>query len=407
MAVRALRLSGTFDALRNRDFRWLWFGRLASSATFEMGSVAQGWLVYQLTGSAFALGWVGAGWSVSTLLLSLYGGAITDRVEKRNLLLWTRVAMLANSLVIGLLISLDLIQVWHLAASSLFTGVLFAFMMPAQQAIISDLVDQRTLLNAVSLNSVGMGLMGIFCASLAGLLIETVGVAGVYYTQALLYVLAVYTIVKLPLTGAASNSDGSVWADLKDGIRYLRLSPALLVLLGLGLVRVWFVMPYRTLMPAFTRDVLGFDAAGLGMLMSATGAGALTSSLIMCAVGDCRGKGKLLLLGGIVVGASLVLFVSVPVMACTFLFVAVIGASSNVVMVMNNTLVQTHSEVAYRGRVLSVYMMLWGLTPLGTIPAGALADRFGVPIVVIVQGVLTMALFVAAALVRPEIKEME
>jgi hypothetical protein len=154
--------------------------------------------------------------------------------------------------------------VWHLAASSLFTGILFAFMMPAQQAIISDLVDQRTLLNAVSLNSVGMGLMGIFCASLAGVLIETVGVAGVYYTQALLYVLAVYTIVKLPLTGSANGSTASVWADLKDGIHYLRVSPALLVLLGLGLVRVLFVMPYRTLMPAFTRDVLGFDAADLG-----------------------------------------------------------------------------------------------------------------------------------------------
>ena len=406
MTVRALRLAGTFDALRNRDFRWLWFGRLASSATFEMGSVAQGWLVYQLTGSAFALGWVGAGWSISTLVLSLYGGAITDRVEKRYLLLWTRVGMLVNSVIVGLLISLGLIQVWHLAASSLFTGILFAFMMPAQQAIISDLVDEGTLLNAVSLNSVGMGLMGIFCASLAGLLIETVGVEGVYYTQALLYILAVYTIVKLPVTGAANNSGASVWADLKDGIRYLRVSPALLVLLGLGLVRVLFVMPYRTLMPAYTRDVLGFDASGLGMLMSATGAGALVSALLVCAAGDCRGKGKLLLLGGVIVGAALVLFVSIPGMVTTFAFVALIGAFNNVVMVMNNTLVQTHSDIAYRGRVLSVYMMLWGLTPLGTIPAGALADRFGVPIVVIVQGALTIALFIAAAVIRPEIKDM-
>ena len=277
MSVRALRLNGTFDALRNRDFRWLWFGRLASSATFEMGSVAQGWLVYQLTGSAFALGWVSAGWSISTLILSLYGGVITDRVEKRTLLLWTRIAMLTNSLAVGLLISAGLIQVWHLAASSLFTGVLFAFMMPAQQAIISDLVDRRTLLNAVSLNSVGMGLMGIFCASLAGVLIESVGVAGVYYTQALLYLLAIYTIAKLPLTGSANDSSNSVWSDLKDGVHYLRISPALLVLLGLGLVRVLFVMPYRTLMPAFTRDVLGFDATGLGLLMSATGGGALLS----------------------------------------------------------------------------------------------------------------------------------
>lgn len=407
MTVRAVRFGGTFDALRNRDFRWLWFGRLASSATFEMGSVAQGWLVYALTGSAFALGWVGAGGSISTLVLSLYGGVITDRMEKRTLLLWTRVAMLVNSVVVGLLISFGQIQVWHLAASSLFTGVLFAFMMPAQQAIISDLVDQRTLLNAVSLNSVGMGLMGIFCASLAGLLIESVGVAGVYYLQALLYLLAVFTIAKLPLTGPANNSTGSVWADLKDGIRYLRVSPALLVLLGLGLVRVLFVMPYRTLMPAFTRDVLGFDATGLGLLMSATGAGALASSLVLCATGDYRSKGKLLLLGGIIVGAALVLFVSIPVMVSTFLFVAVVGAFNNVVMVMNNTLVQTHSEVAYRGRVLSVYMMSWGLTPLGTIPAGALADRYGVPIVVVVQGVLVAGLFAAAAIIRPEIKHMD
>jgi MFS family permease len=407
MTVRALRLGGTFDALKNRDFRWLWFGRLASSATFEMGSVAQGWLVYALTGSAFALGWVSAGWSVSTLVLSLYGGVITDRVEKRTLLLWTRSAMLANSLVLALLISTGQVQVWHLAASSLFTGVLFAFMMPAQQAIISDLVDPGTLLNAVSLNSVGMGLMGIFCASLAGLLIESVGVAGVYYLQALLYLLSIFTIAKLPLTGSANGSTNSVWADLTDGLRYLRVSPAMLVLLGLGLVRVLFVMPYRTLMPAFTQDVLGFDATGLGLLMSATGAGALVSSLALCAAGNCRGKGRILLLSGIVVGTALILFVSIPLMATTFLFVAVVGGFNNVIMVINNTLVQTTSDITYRGRVLSVYMMLWGLTPLGTIPAGALADRFGVPIVVSAQGFLVAALFALVAFLRPEIKHMD
>jgi MFS family permease len=277
----------------------------------------------------------------------------------------------------------------------------------AQQAIISDLVDRHTLLNAVSLNSVGMGLMGIFCASLAGVLIESVGVAGVYYAQALLYLLAIYTIVKLPLTGSANNSTNSVWGDLKDGIHYLRISPVLLVLLGLGLVRVLFVMPYRTLMPAFTRNVLGFDAAGLGLLISATGAGALLSSLALCAAGDFRGKGKLLVLAGVAVGGALALLVSVPFVAVTFLFAALVGAFNNVAMVINNTLVQGNSEIVYRGRVLSVYMMMWGLTPLGTIPAGALADRFGVPTVVAIQGIIVVALFIGAALVRPEIKRMD
>jgi len=349
---------------------------------------------------------VGAGGSIATFVLSLYGSVITDRMEKRTILLWTRLAMLANSMAIGLLINFGQIQVWHLAASSLFTGMLFAFMMPAQQAIISDLVDRRSLLNAVSLNSVGMGLMGIFCASLAGVLIESVGVAGVYYSQALLYLLATYTIVKLPRTGSNNRSTDSLWDDLKNGVHYLRISPTLLVLLGLGLVRVLFVMPYRTLMPAFSQDVLGFDAAGLGLLLSATGAGALVSSLAVCAAGDARDKGKLLVLAGIAVGSALVLFVSVPLMVATFLFVALVGASNNVVMVMNNTLIQSNSEIIYRGRVLSVYMMMWGLTPLGTIPAGALADRFGVPVVIALQGTLVVVLFAVAALIRPEIKRM-
>lgn len=121
----------TFDALRDHNFRWLWVGQLAASATFQMGNVAQGWLVYQFTGSAFTLGWVSSGWSISILLLSLYGGAIADRLEKRDLLIWIRLAMALNNLAIALLISTGAIHIWHLAVSSLLSGVLFSFMMPA------------------------------------------------------------------------------------------------------------------------------------------------------------------------------------------------------------------------------------------------------------------------------------
>ena len=407
MAVRAFRLDVTFDALRNRDFRWLWLGRLASSATFEMGTVVQGWLVYYLTGSAFALGWVGSGWSIATLSLSLYGGALCDRMDKRTLLLWSRVAMFANSLIVGLLVSLDVIQVWHLAASSLFTGVLFAFMMPAQQAIISDIVDQKLLLNAVSLNAVGMGLMGIFCASLAGLIIESMGAAGVYYAMAAFYLLAVFTITKLPRQTASHAPTESVWKDLADGVRYLRVSPVLLTLLGMALVRVLFAMGYRTLMPAFARDNLGFDARGLGLLMSAPGVGSLIASLIVCSRGNMRGKGKLLLTAGIVLGLGLVLFVTVPFLPAVFVILAIVGALNMLSMVMNNTLIQIHTNEAYRGRVMSVYLMMWGLTPLGTLPAGAIADRVGVPPVIIFQGLAVSLIFIGILLLKPQVKTLD
>jgi MFS family permease len=407
MAVTGLSIRGTFSSLRNQHYRWLWLGGLASSGTFQLNSVAQGWIVYHLTGSAFALSWVSAGWSLSSLTLSLYGGAICDRVEKRTLMLWTRVAMLINSVIIGLLISLDVIQVWHLAASSLFTGMLFAFLMPASQAIVAELVDKETLVNAVSLSNVGMGLMGIICASIAGVLIESAGAAGVYYLMAGFYVCAIYTTVRLPKTRVCTTSTRSVWGDLLDGVRYLRFQPMLVAVLGLALVRVIFVMPYRTLLPAFARDNLNLGAAGLGWLSSATSVGTVTTSLLICALGDFPNKGRWLLWGGILTGVVMILFVGVPWVPAAFVFIALVGAGNSICMVMNNALLQKRSDPAYRGRVMSVYMMLWGLTPLGTLPGGAIADMVGVGWVVAGQGLSVIVLFALARWLKPEIRALD
>ncbi len=407
MVARSRSLGTTFDALKNRGFRWLWLQRLASSATFHMGSVVQGWLVYHLTGSAFALGWVGAGWSISTLLISPYGGVISDRLEKRTVLFWTRVGMALNSAIIGLLISTDLIRIWHLAVSSLFIGVFFSFLMPAQQAIISDLVDRETLLNAISLNALGTGLVGIFCASLAGWLIEVTGPATVYYGMAALYVLAIYTIVKLPDTGSSTDTQASVRGDLVEGVRYLRRNPLLLVLLGMGLIRVLFGRPYNTLLPAFARDNLGFDPAGLGILMSSPNLGALVSALLICVLGNIGYKGKLLLAAGGLLGLSLSLFVSTTLLPVVFVFLFLVGFFDNICRVVSSTLLQAQSDKDYLGRVMSISMMEWGLTPLGTLPAGAIADYVGVPPVIIVEGVIVTLLFAAAAFFKPQIRRLD
>lgn len=397
----------TFDALRDRNFRWLWVGRLASSATFQMGNLAQGWLVYQLTGSAFALGWVGAGWSISILLLSLYGGAVADRVEKRDLLIWARLGMTLNTLAIALLISMGVIQIWHLVVNSLLSGVFFSFMMPAGQAIVSELVDRDALLNAVSLNSVGMGLMGILSAALAGYLVEVVGVAGAYYAMAGCYLIAVYALVKLPRTRRREQTRSSLWADLREGVRYIGTHSILLGLLGMVLARVVFGMPYRTFMPKFAQEVMGMDASGLGVLMAAPGVGALISSLATASLGDFQGKGRLLLASGVVMGGSLFLFVNSYSFALVLLFLALVGAAGNACMVMNNTLLQVNCHDRLRGRVMSVYMMMWGLMPLGTLPGGAIADRSGVPFVISLEGGLLVLIFLGAGLLWTEIRQLQ
>ena len=163
-----LRHHAAFASLQNRDFRWFWLGRLASSATMEMGSVAQGWLAYELTGSALALGGISAARSVARLVLSLYAGALADRFEKRTLLLLTRALMVLNAVALSVLILTGVVRVWHLVAYSFLSGTISSFMMPAQQAILPEIVGRRSVMNALSLTSVGRGLVGVVAASAAG-----------------------------------------------------------------------------------------------------------------------------------------------------------------------------------------------------------------------------------------------
>jgi predicted MFS family arabinose efflux permease len=372
-----------------------------------MGGVGQGWLVYELTSSAFALGWVSAGWSISNSLLSPFGGVLSDRVEKRQLLIWSRALMVLSALVVTLLIAFDMIQIWHLAAYSLFRGILFAVLMPAQNAYLAQLVDRKVLLNAVSLNSVGMGLAGIFSASLGGLLIDLIGVEAVYGCIALLYSIVLLTLFKLPLTGKSDPGTRSVWTDLHEGVKYLRVCPILIPLLGLVFARGFLAMPYRTMMPKYAQDVMGLDATGLGVLVAAPGFGSLIASVVLASLGDFQWKGKLLLGAGIVTGIALALFASSQSFLLVLAMLAIVGAAGNVCMVMNRTLLQLACDDTYLGRVMSGYMMMFGITQLSTMPTGAIADRWGVQVVILGQGVLLAITFALVWLTLPKVRSLD
>jgi MFS family permease len=405
--MNAITRLATFSSLRDRNFRWYWLGMLASSSTMQMGSVGQGWLVYEIAGSALALGWVSAGWSISNSVLSPWAGVLSDRAEKRTLILWVRALMAVSSLAIAILTARDVIQVWHLVTYSLFRGILFAVLMPAQNAYLAELVDRKTLLNAVSLNSVGMGVSGIFAASLAGLLIDLIGVEAVYVGVAVLYMVVFITTLKLPPTGTTDPGANSVWSDIIDGFKYIRLCPVLIPLLAFVFLRGFFTMPYRTLMPKYAQDVMHLDASGLGILVAAPGAGSLISALAMASLGEFKAKGKLMLGSGVILGISLVLFANTEVFLLVLVLLALVGATSNICMVTNRTLLQENCDAPYLGRLMSAYMMMFGLTQLGTIPVGALADRFGVPSVLAVLGTLFVLAILFLWVKQPTIKTLE
>jgi predicted MFS family arabinose efflux permease len=310
-------------------------------------------------------------------------------------------------LAIAILTARDVIQVWHLVTYSLFRGILFAVLMPAQNAYLAELVDRKTLLNAVSLNSVGMGVSGIFAASLAGLLIDLIGVEAVYVGVAVLYMVVFITTLKLPPTGTTDPGANSVWSDMMAGAKYIRLCPVLIPLLALVFLRGFFTMPYRTLMPKYAQDVMHLDASGLGILVAAPGAGSLISALAMASLGEFKAKGKLMLGSGVILGISLVLFANTEVFLLVLVLLALVGATSNICMVTNRTLLQENCDAPYLGRLMSAYMMMFGLTQLGTIPVGALADRFGVPSVLAVLGTLFVLAILFLWVKQPTIKTLE
>jgi MFS family permease len=393
MALVAIRRHATFDSLHNSGFRWLWLGKLASSATMEMGSVAQGWLAYELTGSALALGLITAGRSVARLTFSLYAGALADRFEKRQLLMISRSGMVALAVWLAAVILLGRLQVWHLVTYSFLSGILSSFMMPAERAVMAELVGRQGMMNAVSLTSVGQGLMGIVGAAAAGFAIQSLGASSVYLAMAGLFIMALYTLTRLPLSGIHNSGASSVWSDLVDGLRYLRVCPPMLPLMFIAIVRVLLGWTYRSLMPVYADQVLGFDARGLGILTAAPSVGAMASSFILASMGRSRKKGVILLASGIVMGLALVAFANTRPFALVLLFLVVVGAARNGTMITNQTLLQISSDDAHRARTVAMYMAIMGLMPLGTIPAGALADAIGVPLVLTLQGFLLIGIF--------------
>ena len=395
------------ETLENRDFRWFWLGRLASSATMEMGHVGEGWLVYTITGSALAIGWVTAGSGLARILFSLWGGALADRLDKRKVLIYTRIFIVLKAVALGLLVATDQVQIWHLVAYSLLSGISGSLMMPAQTAMLSHLVRPDQLMNAISLNSVGQSLMGILGASLAGFAIDYLGVEAVYFTIAGLYLVALYAVTRLPTVDVERAHKASLWEDLREGVTYMRCTPSTLPLLGISLVRTLLGWAYRTLMPVYAREVMQMGGTGLGLLSAAPGAGSMVSSFLLAMLGNYKGKGRLLIGSGILFGLALVAFANVRWLPLVLLCLALAGMSRNIGMVTNQTLLQMNCDVAHRGRVMSMYMTIMGLNSLGTIPAGALADAFGVQAAIMLYGGLMLLVYATLWLRRSPLRQME
>jgi MFS family permease len=393
-----------------------------------MQIVDRGWLVYQMTNSPLALGLVSATFGVPILLFSMFGGAIADRLDKRQILIVTHIFLGAVTLMIAILISTGSIQFWHLMTAAFLTGLSFVFHGPTRQAIIPELVERGKLLNAISLNSTGMNLTRVVAPSIAGVLVSFIDISGVYYILVGRYVLAVaalYKISKERMVAPAYMRKGSslaggkispprlvtflpsIWADLKEGLSYMRHSPITLSLMAMAFVPLTFGLPYINLIPVFADDVFHMGPEGLGFLMAAAGVGALGGSLVIASLGDFRRKGTLLLTLALGFGLTLGFFGLSHNFGLSLVILVAVGAGGTGYMAVNNTLIQSNTPQEVLGRVMSIYMITFALMPLGTLPISAIAEAIGVGMAVAVGGAIIFIFTLAMIILRPSLRRLE
>jgi MFS family permease len=350
-------------------------------------------LVYDLTEDRFLLGLVSFCQAAPVLVFSPVAGAVLDRVDRRRVLIGVQVVVCAAMLLLATLVATDRIRVWQIMVIAAVAGAASAFDWPARLSLVPSLVPRRELQSAVALNAAAFNGSRIVGPVVGGVLIGTVGVAACFYLNALTYlpfvvVLATLTIdIAQPVARAAERP----LQNLLDGYRYIWRTPTIRGLLSIDIVPLMFGISYFTLAPAVAKDVLGLGGRGLGVLLAANGVGSLLGTTLVAFLARMRHRGRLVIAGVGGFGLAVVCFalsrnvyLSLAIIFCLGFVVAFYGT-------MNDTLLQTNVDENYRGRVLAVYSMFWGLTPIGALEAGLLANRYGVATALAINGCLVMA----------------
>jgi len=373
----------TFDSLKNYDFRLYYFGILGNMFSMNMQLISRSLLLYRLTGSAAVLGLVALFHALPMVFLSIFGGVIADRFSKKYVLIVGHVflsviaLMIALSLDLGYLSSENSGSWWILLAASLIQGVVIGLVMPSRQSIIPELVGGELLMNAVALNVFGMNMARIMSPAIAGFLIDLTGFAIVYYVMAGLYMMASIFFVFITQLKIIKKKRNKILTDLKNGLLYVRRDPTILLLLVFTLFVICLSMHYMFLMPIFTDDILKVGATGMGALMSLSGLGAITSSIIIASLPNKK-RGIMLLYSSILMGLALMGFSCSSSYYLSMGLMVFIGVGQAGRATLANTLLQYYVADEYRGRVMSIYITEFGLRSVGVFLASLLAEEIGV-----------------------------
>lgn len=359
-------------------FRLLLLGTLATNSAFWMYQVAVGWLALQLLDSPLFVGLTGFAGGIPILICSLPAGVVIDRFDRRTVLLLAQVGVMVIAAAFAILVGLERIAPWSTVILAAAYGTVMAFIFPTRTTIVTTLVARDDLANAVALNAAGQNATRVIGPALAGVLIALFGIAGTFAVAALLQVLALAATVRLPRRASAGPISGGMgWQGLTLGARIVARDGVMARIILLAAATNILVMPYLNMMPVFARDTFAVDSFGLGLLLASTGLGTVVGALWVAQSSRLVAWERAPLVtatGFTILVLVFALTPSLPV-ALALLFVA--GVVSAAFLALTQTVIQLRADDAVRGRVLAIYLLTWGLLPLGQLAVGAAAERIG------------------------------
>ncbi len=395
-------------SLRLGQFRWLFGSNMAFFQAMSGQMLVRGWLAWELTDSELALGSVSFAVAVPMLVIAPFGGAISDRIERRNLIVAGQATLILGELSILALLVTGLLQFWHLLVLATLMGCAFPFIMPARQAIVVSVVGKEGLPNAMALNMAGMNATRVLGPGMAGYLLWILGIEGAYAVSVGLYAIALLCMLAVDRSPPSAGArDLSILGAMAEGGRYILDHRLVLVLLFFGLVPMFLAMPFQTLLVVFADDIWHVGARGLGWLSATAGVGGVIGSVYVAWNSASERRLRPMMWSMIGFGSFLLAFALSPWFLLALPFILLANVFSSIYGTLNNTAIQLLIPDEVRGRISSFLMMSFSLPLLGTLPMSAVAEIYGAPVAVALAAVLAVVVVLLFYAVSPLLRDLD
>ena len=396
-----------FGALRYPEFRRFWLGSIAAVGAFSITQLAQGILVFDLTGSAFSLGAVGVATAGPTILVTLFGGVLADRVDRRKLLIATQAVLAALLGLLATLVALDVVQVWHVMVIAVVTGFVTGLDWPTRNAMFPSLLDDKSqMMSAVALSSILWQGSRIVVPTFGAILIARFGTATVFYLAAAAFVVMFVTLLSLRVRAQEPRPPRNPFRDFIDGIAFIARTRVFAVLIPLTFANMLFGLTYLQMMPAYS-DIFSPDTERIGYLLTAIGIGSVSGTFFIGRYQNVARLGWTILGGTLIFSIFIMLFAASPHYNLSIGLAVMAGFFNSIFMISSMSVLQLTVPDELRGRVMGIYTITFSLIGVGAFLAGAVASFAGVRVAIGSGGLVLAAIVVFVALTQGQVRNLD